>query len=230
MPTLTVLAGPNGAGKSVFSEFLVKNLLLPTKPFNPDVILDKTKEFLKFVSWENLNQEESRLQHLFFVEACEEAVNKKEDFSFECNLRKGQVDHIKMFEQAGYKVNLVYIFLNDLQISFDRVKYRIDIEKGNFVDKDSIVQNFSIGLENLDISFKDWNQVVLIDNSTNLDFKNIKDFKFKASLITENYGKIIFLDKDFPPTGIKKYLPNISKEITIFKEQDFGSKEYSFTL
>ena len=98
MPTLTVLAGPNGAGKTIFSTFLFEASFLNKIPYNPDVILDKTKALLESVSWDQIHQEEPRLQHLFFIEAWEEAVRNNQDFSFEVNLRKGQLENINIFE------------------------------------------------------------------------------------------------------------------------------------
>jgi hypothetical protein len=112
VPTLTVLAGPNGAGKTIFSDFLLENSLLPIKPFNPDMI---DAEFPSLISQ-------------YLTMESELACKNKVDFAYECNLRKGQLKHINQFAHCGYTINLVYFFLENIQLSEERVKYRVEVE------------------------------------------------------------------------------------------------------
>jgi predicted ABC-type ATPase len=215
MPTLTVLAGPNGAGKSVFSEFLLNRSFLTVKPYNLDVInWSNISDYLSGNVY-SMDNEIAKLKHKAFTKACENAINENNDFSFECNLRKSQLINVNLFEQANYKLNLIYIFLDDIQTSYDRVKHRVDVQKGNFVDNESIKHNFENGLKNLDKSFNDWDSVVLFDNSKNIDL-NSKDWDFKLCLSSVN-NVINYINEVFPPDSLKNYIPNISKKIDLFR-------------
>lgn len=216
MPVLTILAGPNGAGKTWYSNFLLqKSELLTTPPFNIDLI-DKDEIYSKLSgNIYNAQNEIARIKHDLFTQRCETAIREKVDFSYECNLRTDQVQHIKKFEDAGYKLYLVFVFLETVELSHERVKYRVEKHSGNRVDKDSINENFKISLANLDISFEDWDRIVIIDNSS--DFK--KDVDLSYDLIVQN-GTIMHCSKEFPPESVTPLIPEIWKKIVLFKESN----------
>ena len=198
MPILTVLAGPNGAGKTRFSQLLFERKILSVLPFNPDVV---DVEFPSMLSQ-------------FLTYECESAINENRDFAFECNLRKGQLQQINQFKEKNYTINLVYFYLEDLILSEQRVKYRVEIEKGNFVNAESIQDNFYSGLKNLDNTFDFWDSLLLINNSKQVSLDSGADLEI--SLIVEK-GKFCKVHRDFPPEKLILFLPLLAQEIKKFR-------------
>ena len=125
MPTLTLIAGPNGAGKTCFSSHFVKQGLLNVMPVNIDGLensIDENKLPNDFLRYE---RERRREIDRIFKESCNYAIEKQADFSFECNLRKNQVQNVGLFENAGYKLNLIYLWLDNVELSEKRVQKRV---------------------------------------------------------------------------------------------------------
>lgn len=214
MPTLTIIAGPNGGGKTWFSNYLLhKSDLLTTIPFNIDLI--NKEEIYNKLSGNiyNADRELTRIKHDLFTQSCKTAINQKLDFSYECNLRFDQIQHVKKFEDAGYNLFLIFVFLETVELSHERVKFRVEKQEGNRVDKNSINENFKISLENLEKSFGDWDRVFIINNSA--AFKQEIDLSY--DLIAEN-GTILHCSKDFPPENVFSLIPTIRKKIALFKK------------
>lgn len=113
----------------------------------------------------------------FFKELCIEAIQSRKDFSYECNLRKDQLSIVKLFEDNGYQINLIFILLGNIELSKQRVHIRIN-EGGHVVGEKSIIGNYWEGLKNLDESVSNghWSHVYLVDNS--------KDVKTKGDTLT----------------------------------------------
>lgn len=147
MPTLTLLAGPNGAGKTTFIERFKKIGLLPPVVINLDNIPESVYSRLTGNVY-NYENELRKHRHEFFNEQCRMAIEKEVNFAYECNLRKDQVQQVELFENAGYKLNLIYMYLQNIDISFQRVHKRIK-QRGHKVPEDSIKSNFYEGLANL---------------------------------------------------------------------------------
>lgn len=213
MPRLTIIAGPNGAGKTWYSDFLKKSKLISTAPFNIDLI-DKDLIYSKLSgNIYNAQKELARIKHDLFTQRCEAAIRDNVDFSYECNLRDDQIQHVKKFEDANYKLSLIFIFLKSVELSHERVKYRVEKQLGNIVDKDSINENFRISLKNLDISFNDWDRVVIINNTS--DYQ--KNIDLSYDLIAQN-GNIIYCSEKFPPESIAPFIPKLSGRASLFRE------------
>ena len=88
MKTLTLIAGPNGAGKTSFADYFVEQGLLKVPPVDMDGLE-------KFINWDKipddpLRYERERRKEIdrIFCEICDNAIEKRLDFAFECNLRE----------------------------------------------------------------------------------------------------------------------------------------------
>lgn len=204
MPTVTVLAGPNGAGKSWFSDFLVEVGFISITPINTDALKEQIDTNL--LPHDPLRYEKSIRKETdkIFIQLLQSAIHKHEDFAFESNLRTDQLSCLSYFENAGYEINLIYIWLDGIEISKERVNARVN-EGGHLVGDRSIVGNFNEGLRNLDLSVSDnhWNHVYLIDNS-----KTAKAKEDSMSLLIEiDNGEIITLSNNFFTPEREKHLP-----------------------
>jgi len=205
-PTLTLLAGPNGAGKSYFSNFFVEAGFISTLPINIDALeerVDKSRlpdDALRFER--KLKEEIDKV----FNELCHEAIDNQRDFAFECNLRLGQLKCVSSFEKAGYRINIIYIWLDSIEISEQRVRVRVS-EGGHLVGLESIKINFYEGVNNFDLSVTEgnWDHVYLIDNS-----KDVKSKGDPLSLLLEmNDHQIVHCSDNFFTSQRKKLLPSI---------------------
>ncbi len=217
MSTLTVLAGPNGVGKTQYSSFLKHNNFISVEVVNLDLIYDMALDRISGIYDVGSIP---RKAHGIFKDLCNEAIKNNQDFCYECNFRLDQIENIGLFQNAGYDLNLIYMYLLSIKQSEERVLYRVVELKGNSVDSISIERNFKEGLANLDEGFKDFTKVLIVDNSID-NYKINSEFTadtFNIKMEVNN-GVITSVAKDFPPEGLKIYLPNIDKEInTILKE------------
>lgn len=206
MPVLTILAGPNGAGKSYFSGFFMETGWLSTQPVNIDAL--ESFVDLTLIPYDPLRYKKCLDLQIdsIFRELCNEAITKKKDFSFECNLRLDQLKYVCLFDQANYDINLIYMYLDSIEISKRRVQIRVN-EGGQPVGEDSLHENFYQGLENLDDSILEnsWKHCYLVDNSKEL--KN-KGEVLRLLLEIEN-SKIVQVTDSFLSENRKKLLPKI---------------------
>jgi predicted ABC-type ATPase len=209
MPSLNILAGPNGVGKTRISEFLLKQNFFSSKPFILDFLNDAAISNLDYNLYGIEKKIALEIDRLFRTE-CENAIVNNQDFTYECNFRRDQLKYVQLFEDANYDLNLIYIFLDLVEHSIKRVEYRHKYQNGNFIDKDSIVNNFNEGLENLDLSYLEFNNFYLIDNS--IDFYDEKEINFEIVLQIHN-KEILFLKENFPPDYLKPYLPKMTDHL-----------------
>ncbi len=145
-----------------------------------------------------------------FIELLQTAITNNEDFAFESNLREDQLSCLRYFEEANYEIDLVYLWLDSISLSKERVESRV-IQGGHLVGNRSIQANFNEGLHNLDLSVSDnhWHHLYLIDNST--DVYEVED-SMNLLLEMEN-GEILNLSEDFFSEEREKYLPLTCKLI-----------------
>ena len=201
-PTLTLLAGPNGAGKSSFTKFFRENGLIECPVVNIDA-LEIDESMLPYDPMRYFIERRKALHKIFRL-LCEDAVKDRRDFSFECNLRYDQLINIDLFDEGRYKINLIFLWLNDVSISHKRVQKRV-ANNGHYVGKDSIERNYCEGLKNLDQHFRDWDSIYIFDNST--DFGTDLPIIFFIS-----QGDVYLLSKKYDKEYLKAKFPNIMEE------------------
>lgn len=163
-----IIAGPNGAGKTT----LARTLLAPLKdsirfinadyiaaglsPFDPELVAIRAGKIM--------------------LEEVQNCFHRGESFAIETTLAgKGYLKHIKRWREAGYHVSLIFLSLNDANISVERVAKRVS-QGGHHIPTPVIQRRFKAGLANFHHHYKhivdSW---ALYDNSENtpilLDWK-----------------------------------------------------------
>lgn len=204
-PTVTVIAGPNGAGKSSLQSLLRQAHLFDCSVVNIDALeidIDTLPADPLRYAGEIAKRTDKK-----FRELCEEAISKKNDFAFECNLRAEQVKYLGLFEEAGYNINLVFIWLDSLELSIDRVKKRV-LKGGHHVGNKSIKINYTEGLKNLDEYFTDWNNVYIINNSKDLSDKTSEEIRLPLIIYIEK-GEIRYVTRNINIDILNRDFPNI---------------------
>lgn len=204
-PKVTVIAGPNGAGKTSIQSLLKQAHLVNCNVVNIDALQideDSLPEDPLRYPVEIAKRTDRKFRLL-----CEDAISMKYDFAFECNLRADQVKYLGLFEDAGYEINLVYVWLNNVEISYRRVADRVS-KGGHLVGKQSILANYKDGLANLDGYFDSWDNIHIIDNS--LDFGSNEKYSDELSLIIYVHkGRAIFVSKSIENDVLLRDFPNI---------------------
>ena len=99
------------------------------------------------------------------------AIQKKEaiacnwDYAFETNFSAvDPMNSVREFKVAGYETHLIFLGLNSLEESLQRVAYRVKTG-GHKVSEKSVKYNFEYGLKNLYKYFHEFDSVTLLDNS-----------------------------------------------------------------
>ncbi len=158
MPEFYIIAGPNGAGKSTHGHLFVPPSV---DIFNGDLVFaDLIRRYPDI--------EPIRLQG-GVAHALEQATNNalasKAHFAFESNYSSDMASEIvQNFKVAGYKVNLIYFGLEDLEISSLRVKLRHSIG-GHYVSPEVIKYNFEEGVKRVNKDLHLFDNIVFVDTA-----------------------------------------------------------------
>ena len=142
MLQFTVIAGPNGAGKSTLSQrFSPSGALI----FDPDKQKSLIEKQYPDIAEDALESAVTNKYHSFELHA----IGEGKHLTVETNLRNEFLaEQAATFKKAGYRTNMIFLMLQDVQTSMDRVNLRVK-QKGHFVDSESIRYNFKHSLENL---------------------------------------------------------------------------------
>jgi predicted ABC-type ATPase len=156
---LFVVAGPNGSGKSLFSKELTES---DYEVFDGDKhMAELVKKFPETGSealWSHVNN------HLF-QEQKQTAIDSGHNYAFETNFSATDpMASVHEFQKAGYETHLIFMGLNSLEESIQRVAYRV-MAGGHKVSEESIRYNYEHGFKNLYKYFKYFDSVTLFDNS-----------------------------------------------------------------
>lgn len=155
---IVIIAGPNGAGKTTFAlEFLPNEGGCPIF-VNADLIAAGISPFLP-------DKAAFHAGRLMIEEINRHALNG-ESFAFETTLSgKAYAQMIPEWQQMGYKVKLVFLYLPDVSIAIERVKYRVE-QGGHNIPEKIIRRRYEKGWQNFQSLYKHlvdaW---VLFDNS-----------------------------------------------------------------
>jgi predicted ABC-type ATPase len=183
MPDLYIIAGCNGAGKTTASYTLLPKTLGITEFVNADEIAKGLSPF----NQEGVALEAGRIM----LTRIKDLIQKKKNFAFETTLAtRSYVGLINEAKKNGYKVHLVFLWLNSIDLAIKRVKTRVQ-KGGHNIPVNVIRRRYVSGLDNL---FGLYSSVVtdcmIYDNSSgNLDliaelfdgnFRIINENKFKT--------------------------------------------------
>jgi predicted ABC-type ATPase len=117
MPRCLIIAGPNGAGKTTFAR-----TFLPQEHVRNFVNADLIAAGLS-----PLDPGAARLAagRLFLSELDRLAAAKK-DFAFESTLSgMAYIPRIKRWRATGYRIEIIYLYLDDVRVSVERVATRV---------------------------------------------------------------------------------------------------------
>lgn len=158
MPDVFIIAGCNGAGKTTASYTVLPELLHIKEFVNADEIARGLSPFQpETVAIEAGKIMLRRLAHL---------LEQKHDFAFETTLSSRTfVGFIHRAREAGYTVNLIFYWLDSVELAQARVKARV-LDGGHNIPMETIVRRYHAGIKNFLKLYADivdyW---LLMDNS-----------------------------------------------------------------
>lgn len=155
---LYIIAGCNGAGKTTASFNILPELLQCKEFVNADEIARGISPFQP----EKVSIEAGRIM----LNRIEELVANKETFAFETTLAtRSFPELIRSAKGKGYMVNLIYFWLDSVELAIERVNYRV-LSGGHFIPEEVIRRRYVSGLKNLfNIYLKYCDVVLFFDNS-----------------------------------------------------------------
>ena len=157
---LYIIAGCNGAGKTTASLSILPQILQCEEFVNADSIAVGLSPFHP----ENVAIEAGRLM----LKRIDELLEKDTSFSIETTLAtKSYANLIRRAQAKGYKVNLLFFWIESPEMAIERVAKRVK-EGGHNIPTDIIIRRYSAGIVNF---FKIYMNIVdywiLVDNATN---------------------------------------------------------------
>ena len=162
VPNIYVIAGCNGAGKTTAS-FTILPEMLDCKEFvNADEIAKGLSPFRP----ESVSFHAGRIM----IERIDELLNSGVDFGFETTLTTlSYLNTIKLAKQKGYTINLLYFWLNDVNLAIERVKTRVS-EGGHNIPEETIRRRYSRGIYNLTNKFTNLCDYWIVINNSSRPF------------------------------------------------------------
>jgi len=155
---IVIIAGPNGAGKTTFArEFLPNEGGCPIF-VNADLIAAGISPFLP-------DKAAFHAGRLMIEEINRHALNG-DSFAFETTLSgKTYAQMIPEWQRMGYSIKLVFLYLPDVKVAVDRVKYRVE-QGGHNIPEKIIRRRYEKGWQNFQSLYKHLvNAWILFDNS-----------------------------------------------------------------
>jgi predicted ABC-type ATPase len=160
LPNIYIIAGCNGAGKTTASFTVLPEMLDCNEFVNADEIAKGLSPFQP----ETVSFHAGRIM----LERITELIDLEVDFAFETTLTTiSYKNTIEFARLKGYKITLLFFWLNDVKLAIERVATRVS-EGGHNIPEEVIIRRYFKGLANLTNIFIDicdyW---IVIDNSTN---------------------------------------------------------------
>lgn len=178
MPELLIIAGPNGAGKTTAAHVLLPEMLPNARYINADYIA---------AGMNPLQPERSAIAAgRVMLKEIKSALQNNEDFAFETTLAtRGFVRLIRGAKQKGYRVSMLYFWLNDVVRALERVAQRVQ-EGGHHVPDIVVKRRYKRSVDNLVNRYlSELDAVSVYDNSTS-----------QAVLIAQKNGTLKVLKED----------------------------------
>ena len=139
MPRLYIISGCNGAGKTTASYSLLPEMLDCSEFVNSD-------EFAKSLSPfhpENASIQASR----YMLLKIRYLLKRNSDFAVETTLAtRTLLKTVRMAQNAGYSVTLLYFWLNSPELAVARVKARVETG-GHNIPEETIRRRYSVGID-----------------------------------------------------------------------------------
>ena len=140
-PNLYIIAGPNGAGKTTASFNLLPEILHCPNFVNADEIARGLSPFAP----ETVALQAGRIM----LARIEELLPQKVDFAIETTLAtRSYVSLVKRAQKLGYKVHLLFFYLETPEQAIQRVAQRV-AQGGHDIPEEDIRRRFRRGINNL---------------------------------------------------------------------------------
>ena len=140
-PNLYIIAGPNGAGKTTASFNLLPEILHCPNFVNADEIARGLSPFAP----ETVALQAGRIM----LARIEELLPQKVDFAIETTLAtRSYVSLVKRAQKLGYKVHLLFFYLETPEQAIQRVAQRV-AQGGHDIPEENIRRRFRRGINNL---------------------------------------------------------------------------------
>ena len=159
MLNLYIIAGCNGAGKTTASFTVLPEMLDCDEFINAD-------EIARGIS--PLNPEKAAIEAgRYMLSKIDKLIASKKDFAFETTLAtKSYVKTIQLAKQEGYRIVLVFFWLDSVELAIERVKTRV-LDGGHNIPKPVILRRYYSGLLNLfNLYIPICDYWMIFDNST----------------------------------------------------------------
>ncbi len=154
LANLYIIAGCNGAGKTTASYTILPDILHCKEFVNADEIARGLSPF---------QPEAVAIQAgKIMLQRIEELIALNKDFAIETNLLRFRINKAK---DKGYKVTLIFFWLNDVNLAIKRVESRV-LDGGHNIPEETIRRRYKKGLKNLfNIFLQLSDKWIVIDNS-----------------------------------------------------------------
>lgn len=138
MPRLYIISGCNGAGKTTASYSLLPEMLDCREFVNSD-------EFAKGLS--PFDPSKASIQaSRYMIMKIRYLLKKQSDFAVETTLAtRTLLKTVRMAQDAGYTVTLLYFWLNSPELAVERVKARVEAG-GHDIPEETIRRRYSVGI------------------------------------------------------------------------------------
>ena len=143
---IIIIAGSNGAGKTTFArEFLPKEAGCPVF-VNADLIAAGLSPFEPATAAIRAGR--------MMIEEIETYVREKRSFAFETTLSgRRYARMIPQWQSIGYRIKLVFLYLQDVKIAIERVRVRVR-QGGHDVPEDVVRRRYEAGWRNLQQTYR----------------------------------------------------------------------------
>ena len=159
-PVFTIVMGCNGAGKSAWKR--ANYDLLPARYFDQDSIAGGIGDW---------NSEDARKRTRVIVDReIAAAIDERADFGIESTYsgRPGR-ELVQRVKEQGYRVEGVYIGTASPEINVERIRHRVAVHAGHYVDPQRIPERYRYSLSNLRRTAEQFDDLLMVDNSAHDD-------------------------------------------------------------
>ncbi len=141
MKRILVIAGPNGAGKTTTASTLIPDLPMLYEFINADEIA----KGLAPLHPESVALAASKLM----IHRLRELLKANKSFAFETTgAGTNYLKHLKEAKNKGYEINLLFLWLSNVQQALNRVAQREE-QGGHYIAPEVIRRRYYSGLKNL---------------------------------------------------------------------------------
>ena len=177
MPRMYIISGCNGSGKTTASYTLLPELLDCSEFVNSDEFAKSLAPFHPETAYITASR--------FMLKKLRYLFTRREDFCIETTLAtRSLLKMVRMAQDQGYFVTVVYLWLRDPEIAIKRVAARVEAG-GHDVAPDIIRRRYYTGLEYFfDLYAPVCDKWMLVDNSE-ADFRIIAEGSAKGTTVRD---------------------------------------------